>query len=64
MSSGEDCKKLVADLASQFYDLGWFPGSGGSLTMRKGSMNFHNLKSNLAPKLLLIKLKFILVNRL
>ena len=32
MSSGEDCKKLVADLASQFYDLGWFPGSGGSLT--------------------------------
>ncbi len=31
-----DCKKLVADLAVQFYDQGWFPGSGGSLTIRKG----------------------------
>jgi hypothetical protein len=29
-------KKLVADLAVQFYDQGWFPGSGGSLTIRKG----------------------------
>jgi hypothetical protein len=37
MSSGEDCKQLVADLAIQFYNLGWFPGSGGSLTIRKGS---------------------------
>jgi ribulose-5-phosphate 4-epimerase/fuculose-1-phosphate aldolase len=34
----EEVKQLVADLAVQFYDLGWFPGSGGSLTIRKGQI--------------------------
>ena len=36
MSKSDDYKQLVADLAVQFYDQGWFPGSGGSLTIRKG----------------------------
>lgn len=29
-------KKLIADLGVQFYNQGWFPGSGGSLTIRDG----------------------------
>ena len=30
----EDTKEIIASLARQFYDSGWFPGSGGSLTIR------------------------------
>jgi ribulose-5-phosphate 4-epimerase/fuculose-1-phosphate aldolase len=28
-------KQIIASLARQFYAKGWFPGSGGSLTIRK-----------------------------
>ena len=31
-----DSKEIIAGLARQFYTLGWFPGSGGSLTIREG----------------------------
>ena len=31
----ESSKEIIASLARQFYTLGWFPGSGGSLTIRE-----------------------------
>ena len=31
----ENTKEVIATLAQQFYGLGWFPGSGGSLTIRE-----------------------------
>ena len=31
----ENTKEIIASLARQFYGLGWFPGSGGSLTIRE-----------------------------
>ena len=31
----ENTKEIIATLARQFYGLGWFPGSGGSLTVRE-----------------------------
>ena len=31
----ENTKEIIASLARQFYGLGWFPGSGGSLTIRQ-----------------------------
>ena len=31
----EDKKEVIASLARQFYGMGWFPGSGGSLTIRE-----------------------------
>ncbi len=36
MSEPVNYKKLVAELAVHFYNQGWFPGSGGSLTIRDG----------------------------
>lgn len=31
----ESPKEIIASLARQFYSMGWFPGSGGSLTIRE-----------------------------
>lgn len=35
MSADEDSTEIIASLARQFYGMGWFPGSGGSLTIRE-----------------------------
>ena len=35
MEEESESKEIIASLARQFYTLGWFPGSGGSLTIRE-----------------------------
>ena len=35
MEKESESKEIIASLARQFYTLGWFPGSGGSLTIRE-----------------------------
>ena len=34
-------RQLITDLAIQFYQMGWFPGSGGSVTIRPNETDLY-----------------------
>ena len=36
-TDSQSFQEIIADLARQFYNMGWFPGSGGSLTIKESA---------------------------